>query len=224
MVLTPLNLSTTLSFLSVSFWRVLVSALVLIVGWLVARSLTRWIRRMARQLSQQSIIKDSPLASLVDSSHVLSGSGAFSAVVFWMIMLLFLAIAGEALGILLFTELVSVIVGFLPRVLSAAIVLVLGVVLAGVLETLSKRQYKRYAPEQAVLVGTMVGYTTLGLFVLIAISELGIASQFILVLFAGFVLMIALAAGLAFGLGAKGVVANALEQMVQREKTDRSSK
>jgi ABC-type nitrate/sulfonate/bicarbonate transport system permease component len=39
-----------------------------------------------------------------------------------------------------------------------------------------------------------------------AISELGIAQQFVMILFAGFVVAVSLAAGLAFGLGSKSTV------------------
>jgi hypothetical protein len=46
---------------------------------------------------------------------------------------------------------------------------------------------------------------------LVAIGELGIAKEFINILFIGFIAMLALAFGLAFGLGAKEVVREVLE-------------
>lgn len=206
-----------------SLYRVALSVLVLLIGVFVARKITGVIRHIAKSLFHRKSVVESPLGTLFDTSQALKGSGVISHVVFWVIMLLFLSIAGEILGITLFTNFVSLILGYIPMVLSALIVLGFGVVISGVVERLVKKQFKRLAPQQSVLAGTLASYFTLSLFGLIALSELGIASDFILVLFAGFVMATALSIGLAVGLGAKDLVRDSLTNMVNEEKQRRQA-
>ncbi len=213
--------SPQFALVSGAVWRVALSVLVLIIGLIISRKLTQFVRRSFKAVFGRRLVQDSPLGSIFESTHALKGSGVFSNLVFWTIMLLFLSIAGEILGITLFTNFVSLILGFVPRVLSALIVLGFGVVIAGVAERVVKKQFKRLAPQQSVLAGTLASYFTLSLFALIALSELGIASDFILVLFAGFILATALSIGLAIGLGAKDLVRESLTSMVNEEKQRR---
>ena len=78
------------------------------------------------------------------------------------------------------------------------------------------------ASSQAVLAGTIASSFTLVMFVLIAMSELGIASEFIMILFAGFVFAFALAAGIALGWGSKDIVSHSLSKIVQEETAQRA--
>lgn len=217
-------LSPQVALLSDALLRITLSVLVLLFGVVVSRKVTQLLRRAAKSILSRQMVKESPVGSVLESTHALRGSGVFTTVVFWVLMLLFLSIAGEILGITLFTNFVSLILGFIPTLLSALIVLGFGVVIAGMVERVVKKQFKRLAPQQSVLAGTLASYFTLSLFALIALSELGIASDFILVLFAGFVLATALSIGLAIGLGAKDLVRESLTSMVNEEKLRRQQK
>ncbi len=205
-----------------SLWRVLASILIVLLGMLLAGKVTGWLRRLARSASVAPAVKDSPVSSLWETTQGLKGTGVVSTIIFWMVLLPFIAWAGDVLGIRFLSEIVNTIIRLIPRLFSATIVLILGVVLAGVGERLIKQQAKRYAPQQSVLVGTFFSYAIMILFGLMAISELGIASNFILLLFSGCVFAFALAVGLAFGLGAKDLVAESLHAMVSDERARRT--
>lgn len=202
--------------------KVILSILVLFFGFFVARRLTTFLRHSGKKVLSQEIVQDSPLAVLFESTQALKGSGFFTAVIYWSIVFLFLSIAGEILGITFFSHIVSMIVGYIPTLLSALLVFMLGIVVSGIMEKVVKQQFKRLAPQQSVLAGTLASYITLALFVMIALSELGIASDFILILFAGFVFATALTIGIAFGFGAKELVAETLSSMVHEEKKQRT--
>ncbi len=211
----------TLFLVSSGLARVGLSVLVLFIGFFVARRFTILARKAGKKMMEAEMVQDSPLGMLFDSTQALKGSGFFSALLYWSIVFLFLSIAGEMLGITFFSHIVSMIVGFVPTLISALLVLVLGVVISGIVEKVVKQQFKRLAPQQSVLAGTLASYSTLALFSLIALSELGIASDFILILFAGFIFTTALALGIAFGFGSKDLVAEALNSMVHEEKKQR---
>lgn len=221
------EVSLFLSQPSVIYWssqtgRLLLGVLTILLGFFVASKVTHWLRTATRKLSQHEMIAQSPVGELFASTSGLRGTGIATMAVFWTVVFLFIAIAGEILGITLFGVLVAEIVSYLPSVLSAAIVLFLGIALAGVAENTLKKQLKRVMPQQAVLVGTSASYAILGLFAIMALSELGIASEFILILFGGLVFALSLGVGLALGLGSKDVVSDMLQGMIQDEKQRRS--
>lgn len=212
----------TFFIVSSGFARVLLSIAVLFLGFFVARRLTVFVRRSSKKVLNQEMVQDSPLSVIFESTQALKGSGFFSALLYWTTVFLFLSISGEMLGITFFSHIVELIIGFIPTLLSAVLVFVLGVVISGIVEKVVKQQFKRLAPQQSVLAGTLASYSTLALFVLIALSEIGIASDFILILFAGFIFATALSIGIAFGFGAKDLVAETLSSMVHEEKKHRT--
>lgn len=203
-------------------WRFAASLLILVVGLYVARKVTQAIRQAAAHLLQQKQLQESPIGVLFEPAVALRGSGIFSTFVFALVIFLFIAWAGEVLGITFFSGVLAMFLGYLPSIFSALIVLILGVLLAGVAERTVKQQFRKVASSQAVLAGTIASSFTLVMFVLIALSELGIASEFIMILFAGFVFAFALAAGIALGWGSKDIVSHSLSQMVQEETAQRA--
>ena len=200
-----------------SVWRFIASVAILLFGFIFARRITKGVRQAVSRVAEKRQLHDSPLGVVVEPAVALRGSGIFSTVVFSSIMFLFIAWAGEVLGITFFASIVAMIVSFMPSLFSALIVFIFGVLLAGVAERVVKQQFRRVSPSRAVLAGTAASSFTLIMFVMIALSELGIASEFILILFAGFIFSIALAAGIGLGFGAKEIIADSLENMVKEE-------
>lgn len=197
--------------------RFLLSLVILFLGFIVARVATKGIRRLIVRVFSQKQISDSPLGEVVSPVETLRGSGIFSSVVFAIIFFFFIAIAGETLGITFFSEVVTLVLAFVPHLASALVVFILGLLLAGVAERVVKQQVRRIFPDQALLGGTVASSSVIVLFSLMAIAELGIAQEFIFILFAAFVFTLALAFGLAFGLGGQDVVRDMLEGLVHRD-------
>ena len=91
-------------------------------------------------------------------------------------------------------------------------VLFIGVLLAGLVEGLLKGTLKSVDAKSARALGKVGSYLVVTIAIMIAISELGIAKEFIFVLFVGFVAMLSLGFGLALGLGGKNLVGKLLER------------
>lgn len=214
--------SPTFYYASDSLLRVALSVVVLLFGFFVAKRVTRFLRQSMKSLFQKDFIAHSPVGMLLESTETLRGSGLFSNVIYWLVVFFFVSIAGEMLGVTFFSNIATLLVGFIPSLLSAAIVLLFGLIISGVAENVVKRQLKKMMPQQAVLMGTASSYLVLTLFSLIALSELGVASEFILVLFSGLVFAMALTLGISIGFGSKAIVEDMLQTMVKEEKSRRS--
>ncbi len=105
------------------------------------------------------------------------------------------------------TELSARVLVALPAVLSAVLLVVVGLVLAPVARTLAARGLDRFRPGVADVVAPLVSWLVLGLALLLAAEQLGIETgllrQLVLLLVGGVVL----AAAVAVGLGTRELVA-----------------
>lgn len=203
--------------------RFLLSLVILILGFIVAQVVTKAVRRLVVRLFSQKQVADSPLGEVVMPIQSLRGSGLFSSVVYATVLFLFIAIAGEILGITFFSQVVGLVLAFVPNLAAALVVLVLGFLLAGIAERVVKQQFRRFFPNQALLAGTIASSSVIVLFFLMAIAELGIAQEFIFILFAGVVFTISLGLGLALGLGGQDTVREMLSGFMHRDTSGRSS-
>lgn len=202
--------------------RFVLSVIVLILGLIVAQTVTKAVRSLMVRLFSQKQVADSPLGEVVVPLQSLRGSGIFSSVVYATVLFIFIAIAGEILGITFFSQIVGLVLAFVPNLAAAIVVLVLGLLLAGVAERVVKQQFRRFFPNQALLAGTIASSSVIVLFTLMAIAELGIAQEFIFILFAGFVFTLALGIGLAFGLGGQDVVRDMFKGFVHRDSAEKT--
>ena len=74
------------------------------------------------------------------------------------------------------------------------------------------------------MLGSITKYAIWIFAFIIALSELGIASAFMQILFTGVVVMLAIAGGLAFGLGGKEAAARAIDSIAKDMSSGPSSK
>jgi len=188
--------------------RFLAAAGLLLAGWLVAVLL----RFIAGRLVKRLLARANHNATVAEAVH---DSGVRSAVpkivagfVFWVVFLLFAAAAIESLGFTVVTSVLSQIAYYLPNVLAAVVVVTAGVVVG----RLGRRAVTSAARSAGIARGEGVGRTAQAAIVLVAavvaLDQIGIDAQ-LLVILVTVVIGVALAsAGLAFGIGAKTAVSN----------------
>lgn len=129
----------------------------------------------------------------------------------WIVIYVFLISAVNFIGLTFISEFLTSILRFIPRVISAAFVLAVGIIAAGFIEQLIKSAIMPLDPSTARLAGKVSSYTVVIFALIIAVGELGIAQNFINILLIGFVSMISLTVGLSLGLGSKDLVAKILD-------------
>lgn len=126
----------------------------------------------------------------------------------WFFVLVFLMAAAEILGWTRITEFLNEIIFYIPQVLIAIVILVFGVIAGKFFEVIVVRSLQgAEAPiEHPELIGKVTRWAFVVFSVLAALLQLGVASSLIEILFAGFVLALALA----FGLGGQEAAAKIL--------------
>jgi len=133
-------------------------------------------------------------------------------IVRWVILILFFMASINILGLTTVSVFLNTVFGYLPNLFASVFILLIGVVLAGILEKVVKGSLGSIDISLSRFMGKFVSYTVMIISALAALSQMGIAQSFIDVIFTGFVATLAIAFGLGLGLGSKDIIKEILEQ------------
>jgi predicted lipid-binding transport protein (Tim44 family) len=134
-------------------------------------------------------------------------SGVIATLVKYFLFLIFVQAAANVLGIPQLTEIINRIVLFIPNVIVAMAIIVIGSLIARFLSGLVRSSVSELGVGSPNLLATLTQYIVIGFAVIAAIDQLGIAATLINTLLVGLIGSVALAIGLAFGLGGRDVAA-----------------
>lgn len=181
---------------------------ILIVGWLIASVLAKAIMVLLRSVKFNDLAQRAGLSDFVHNMGVkMDAAGVVGAVVRWFVRLIALVVAFDALGLPAVSEVLRQVLLWLPNVVVAVVILVIAGLAAGALGRLVRATAAESGLRNADLLGRVANWLVMGFGVIVAISQLGIATVFVNTLFVALVGALALAVGLAFGLGARETAA-----------------
>lgn len=179
----------------------LVVVAVILVGWLVAALLARLTLLVLRTARFNQAIHGVLPGWSGAAAH--EPAGFVSWAVFWLIFAVAIVLALDTLGWDLGAAVSQRLRDVLPRVGAAALLLLVGVLLATMLGGLARRFFEGAGMRAARLRGQVVTAVFTFFAAILSLEQLGLAAQFVMALgitaFAAF----ALALGLAFGLGCR---------------------
>lgn len=196
---------------------ILVGTLGIIIG--------NWVKTLTikslQMLRFENLIKDTKFKAFLIKAEVTDKvEEVIGGILKWLIVLTFFIAATNILGLTTVSNVLVGVLSYVPNVVSAVIVMAIGILLAGILEGVVKGALATFDLKTSRLMGKITSYTVVTITTLAAFSELKIASDFINILFIGFVAMLSLGFGLAIGLGAKDVIGTALSDWYKELKKD----
>lgn len=187
--------------------RLLGAFAVIAIGIFIARAIRGVLIGSLRKLRLSSSVEKTPFGQFLHNTEVKHTAEVIvSNIVYWILLLFIAYTALTVLGLDSISSILNQILLYIPKVFSAILILIIGVLLSGLTEAFVKGLVKSVDSHTGRVLGKVASYLVITLSAMAAISELGIASQFVMILFTGFVVAVSLATGLAFGLGSKNVV------------------
>ncbi len=197
----------TLAEISVFLPRLAAAILILIIGAGVAKGVKGLVVKLLEALKVSNWVKNTPVEHFFKNAEFGEKmEGVLGSIVYWVLMLVVIHSTVSVLGLASLTHVLDRVLAYVPQIISSVLVLFFGLLVAGVVESLVKGSIMSIDGKSARLLGKVSSYLVLIIVVLAAINELGIASEFIMVMFVGFVVMLALGFGLALGLGGQHLV------------------
>jgi hypothetical protein len=185
----------------------LFSILLFVIGWLIAIYIEKFIKQVFAWAKVDTAVRQTGVEEVLKRGHLNLNSGAFvGGVVKWFIIAVFLVAAIATLGVEPLTFFLSQIIFiYVPRVLVAAILLVIAVMIANVVQRLIATAAGATGINAHHGIAALARWAIIIFAVLAALSQIGVGTDLIRTLFMGIVLMLAIAFGIAFGLGGKEV-------------------
>lgn len=201
--------------------NILGAAIILAVGWFVAILLEQIVDKIIRVVGLESLFEKIKLEDSIQKMGIKKDMAALTGALFkWVIYLVAFIGAADTLNLTQVTDFLNRILGYLPNVVAGAGIMLIGIVLANFIGNAVQAVVKGAEFGYPELVGSIARYAILVFAFLATLAELRVAPNLIQILFTGFVAMLAIAGGLAFGLGGKDV-ANDLLGKIKRDVSER---
>lgn len=206
----------------INFLPELVAAIfVFIIGWLIAVAIERIIVLVVEKLWIEKASEKIKLKELLDRAEIRMSVGQIlGALVKWFFILIFLLAASDILGLSEVTGFLDDVLGYVPNVVVAVVILLLGLVFGRFAERIVGGSVKAARLATGHMLGGLAKWMIYVFAVLAALVQLQIADDLLQTLFTGFIAMLAIAGGLAFGLGGRDEAQRILGNL-RRDLTER---
>jgi len=197
--------------------RLLGSIIVFVIGWLVATGVGRLIAEILKRLKFNQIFERTGWREALSKAELKVNPSEFvGGICKWILVIVFLLASVEILGFVQFADFLSDVLGWLPNLIVAVAIFVVAIILTDILEKVIKAGAKKMELGYTGFLGTSVRWAIYIFAGLAILLQLGITPTIINTLVMGFVGMISLAFGLAFGLGGKDAAAKMIEELKRK--------
>jgi hypothetical protein len=194
--------------------RIIGFVVVLIVGWIISSLLARGMLALLHAVRFNDLARRSGFADFVAKMGVKTdASGVIAGIVKWFVRLITLVVAFDTLGLPAVSGVLQQLLLWLPNLVVALVVLVIGGLAANALSQLVRGATAGAGFSNPELLATVAKAAVWTFAAVVALNQLGIATTLINTIVIGLVGALALASGLAFGLGGRDRAAQLLDTM-----------
>jgi len=199
--------------------RLLVAAIVLVAGWLVAKAVRYAVARGLRAVNFNVLTERAGMDAFLKNGGIQADTTEIIAILcYWLVILAALLIGFNSLGLVYVTDLLGKVVLFVPRLLVAILVLAFGTYFARFVGNAISAYCRNVHIQDADLLGRIAQYAIVTFVVLIALDQVNVGGEIVretfLIVLAGLVFALALA----FGLAGRDWAADLLQRWWPRKK------
>lgn len=204
----------------VAFVPELVGALIILVlGLVLAHFLSKLAQKLVNLTHVDKLVdKIDATKKLEEVGLRLSFAGIISWIVKWFFIIVTLIAVVDVLKLSQVTAFLQRVAEYIPNVVVAVIILAIGLVVGQFVHDVVEKSAKasNVTAHTAHMLSTIAKWSIVIFALLASLVQLGVATNLIETLFMGLVVMLALAFGLAFGLGGKEHASKWLDKVISR--------
>ena len=206
------SFTTALSLFLAAIPRIIGFLVILVIGWLISGVLAAAVAGLLRAVRFNDLAQRSGFSGFVHNMGVRTdASGLLANIVKWFIRLIVMVVAFDALGLPAVSSILQQFLLWIPNLVVAVVVLVIAGLAANALGNLVRGSTAQAGVGNPDLLATIARVAVWGFGIVIAVNQIGVAQTLVNTLFMGFVGALALAAGLAFGLGGRDTAAQIVQ-------------
>lgn len=190
--------------------KFIAGTIILLIGIVVASILKQVVVELFKALRIETFLRK---YGVPEAKEEFNWTNILAEIVRWFVIIVFLIPTADVWGLPQIVVVLNTFLFYLPNVFVAAIIALVGFVFARLAHDIVLASTKGITPETSQGIASVTRWAII-IFVLLAVlNQLGVASDLIRILFTGFVAMIALAGGIAFGLGGQQSAKDVLESL-----------
>ena len=204
-----------------AFLPELIGAIIIfIVGWIVARLIKLGVVKLLMLVRFEKATEKTGVNEFLQKGNIAkTPSEIIGALVYWFIMILVLIASLDALGLPIVSDLLNSIFLYIPNVVAAIIVLILGFLVGNLLSAVVRTAASNAGFKAAEGMGKLALYAIVVFSVAIALNQLDIGEDIVAAAFIIAFGAFALALALAFGLGGRDAAAEYLRRWLEEKKS-----
>ena len=187
--------------------------IVFIIGLIVAAAFGAIVGKVISLLRIDEGLKKLGVEKYFDRANIRLDSAKFcDRVVYWFLTIAFLLAATDILQLYALSSFLRDVLSYIPSIVVAVLVMLSSVILANLLERIVRGSILSAKLHSARFLGALTWYSIVVFGFLAALLQLNVAAAIINTLITGLIAMLALAGGIAFGIGGKDYAAHLIEK------------
>lgn len=191
-----------------------VAILVVLTGWMIAIVVGKFFEKILEKMHINKAADEIGIGKALEEIGIKNNISKFlGETIKWFLGIAFFLAAANILGLTQVSQFLNDILMYLPNLIAAILIIAMGVFLANVLNKAINKSAKISGSMSPSFLGNIAKWAILVFAVMAALVQLQVAQRLIETLFTGFIMMVALAGGLAFGLGGKDKAKEILDQI-----------
>jgi len=198
----------------------LMGAIIIIVaGLIIAKLIKMMVVRLLRLVRFDSVAEKTGVKGFLEKGNITKTSSEIIGVlIYWFFMVLAIIASLDAMGLPIVSDILNDIFLYIPNVVAAIVVLVLGFLLGSLLSAVVRTAASNAGLATPEGLGKTALYAVVFFSVSVALLQLGIGEEIVTSAFIISFGAAALALALAFGLGGKDVAADYLKRLLEEKK------
>ncbi|MCY1281456.1 hypothetical protein D9M68_318100 [compost metagenome] len=198
--------------------RLLGALVVVLLGFVVAKLLDTLLSKLLAKLGLDRLMAGTGLTKMLARVGIqVPVSTLVGKIVYWFVLLIFLVSAADSLGLGRVSATLDVLALYLPKVLGAALVLIVGVLLAQLVNSLVRGAAEGVGLDYAAGLGRIAQGLVIIISISVAIGQLEVKTELLNNVIAIVLISVGLAAALALGLGSRELAGQILAGIYVRE-------
>ncbi|MDE1167689.1 MAG: mechanosensitive ion channel [Pseudomonas sp.] len=191
---------------------------VVLLGFVVAKLLDTLLSKLLAKLGLDRLMAGTGLTKLMSRGGMqVPISTVIGKIVYWFVLLIFLVSAAESLGLQRVSATLDVLALYLPKVFGAALVLLVGVLLAQLVNGVVRGAAEGVRLDYAAGLGRVAQWLVIIISISVAISQLEVKTDLLNHVIVIGLITVGLAVALAMGLGSREIAGQILAGIYVRE-------
>lgn len=191
--------------------------IVLIIGMIIASALKTLVEKVLDAVKLDGLLRKLEIEKYLQRANISLNSGKFfGALIYWFFVIVFILVAADILKLEGLSQFLKQVVLYAPNIILAALIMLATIVVANFLRSLVKVSVSGAKLHASKFLGTATWWATIIFGLLAALIQLGIAPALLNTIITGIVAMLAIAGGIAFGLGGKDYAAYLINKLKER--------